>query len=153
MNLFSFPVNDDGIARTFLSILDPSDKKKFSKKAIVGYLLDNDKPVTHSNIRYNPEFVDIFHKIIVLTALRSQEVMADAGIQQVGFVYITDQRNPSRDADKPEDIVGSFEVKDGNMVPLSYQPNPSYQIISDSGMFKIPGDFDQYLELAVMTGS
>ena len=148
MNLYSFPVSDNGTHRTCLTIIDPADAA-FSKKSVVGFLIDDLKSVTHHNIRYNPEFIKLFHKIIVLTAIQSQEVMADASIQWTGFVYITDQRNPATDADKQEDIIGSFEVHHGTMMPLSYHPNPLYQLISDAGLFKIPGEFDQYLELAV----
>jgi hypothetical protein len=147
MNLYSFPLNQ----RNYLSVLDPATTKGFSEKAILGYLQDDNKPVMHDNIVYNPAFIDLFHKIIVLTALRSQDIAAGASMQETGFIYIVDQRKPSEGKDKPEDIVGSFEVLNGTIHPLSYQPNPGYHLISENGVFKIPGDFDQFLEMAILS--
>jgi hypothetical protein len=147
MNLYSFTLNQ----RIYLSLLHPSATKEFSEKAILGYLAEGQQEVLHANIVYNPAFLDLFHKVIVLTALRSQDIAAGASQQETGFIYIVDQRRPSEGKDKPEDIVGSFEVLNGTIHPLSYQPNPNYQPISESGIFKIPGDFDQFLELAILT--
>lgn len=147
MNLYSFTLNQ----RTYLSLLDPASSKEFSEKAILGYLAEGKQEVIHKNIVYNPAFLDLFHKVVVLTALRSQDIAAGAAQQETGFIYIVDQRMLTEGKDKPEDIVGSFEVLNGTIHPLSYQPNPSYQLISENGLFKIPGDFDQFLELAILT--
>lgn len=150
MNLFSLPLKKGATERIYLSMMDPS-QNEFNIKAILGFLKESDKGIIHENIIYNPEFVTLFHKIIVLNALKTQQDIPALAIQSDGFVYITDQRVKRNGKDDPEDIIGSFEVINGNLMPLSYSPNPSYKLVSENGLFNIPGDFDGLLTMAIMS--
>ena len=100
MNLFSLPLKKGATERIYLSMMDPS-QNEFNIKAILGFLKESDKGIIHENIIYNPEFVTLFHKIIVLNALKTQQDIPALAIQSDGFVYITDQRVKSNVKDYP----------------------------------------------------
>lgn len=142
MNLFSFSLQAGGEERICLSVVQPSDPE-FTPKSILGFLKDNNGDVVPGNIIYNPEFVDLFHKSIVLYALNSAKHIETASVQEKGFIYITDLRTPEGD------IIGSFEILNGRLQPMSYQPKPGYLLISDKGMFCLPPEAEKYLMLAV----
>jgi hypothetical protein len=150
MNLFACEIPGGNQSRRYLSLLEPGRHRHIPEEALVGYLISNERPVIHENIIYNPAFIDLFHKIIVLTTLQSRETASAAAMQETGFIYVRDQRADAATENDPEDIIGSFEVLNGSLQPLSYQPNPKYKIISAKGMFRIPGDFDHLLELAIL---
>jgi hypothetical protein len=67
-------------------------------------------------------------------------------------VYVIDQRTRTpQGAVPPEDIVGRFEVKGGQVVPGSYRPSPKHMILSSCGFFEL-GELQPYLlaELAAL---
>ena len=149
MNLFVCEIPGTQQWRKYLLLIEPGKHQRIPQEALVGYLINNEQPVIHENIIYNPDFIDLFHKIVVLTTLQSQDTTATASQQETGFIYIRDQRADAQE-NIPEDIIGSFEVLNGSLQPLSYQPNPKYKLISSKGMFRIPGDFDHLMELAIL---
>ena len=149
MNLFVCEIPGTQQSRKYLSLIEPGKHLRIPQEALVGYLVSSNQPVIHENIIYNPAFIDLFHKIIVLTTLQSQDTTATASKQETGFIYIRDQRADPQE-NLPEDIIGSFEVLNGTLQPMSYQPNPKYKLISSKGMFSIPGDFDHLMELAIL---
>lgn len=52
-----------------------------------------------------------------------------------------------------EDVMGAFQVKDGEIVPGSYQANPNHRILSHNGFFQLEPILQQRLldELADCT--
>jgi hypothetical protein len=60
--------------------------------------------------------------------------MAEAARLGNGWVYIIDQRTPTPGGQvPPEDIIGAFEVKDGDILPGSYRASPNHMILSPNG--------------------
>ncbi|RKP27733.1 hypothetical protein SYNPS1DRAFT_10650, partial [Syncephalis pseudoplumigaleata] len=50
-----------------------------------------------------------------------------------------DERNPApwgRIPD-PEDIFGSVQLKEGAIVPRSFQPMPTHRMVSSNGLFRL----------------
>jgi hypothetical protein len=82
--------------------------------------------------------VDFLHVVIARRGPELPGLVAAARSQGDGWVYIIDQRTPTPgDAVPPEDIVGAFEVKAGEVVPGSYWPNPKHAILSARGFFQL----------------
>lgn len=118
-------------------------------EAIVGVLahpLKANKQITPDIFSRNRVFVDFMHEVIARHAGNYPELQAEARRQGNGFVYVIDQR--TRDPlgpVPPEDIVGCFEVRDGEVVTESYQPNSSHMILSPDGFFRLDSNLHRRL--------
>jgi len=77
--------------------------------------------------------------------LTSDDLMKSARQQKNGFIYIVDQRTKEQNQTEAKDILGSFEVADGQLNSDSFQFNPNYQIISIDGLFRLPDNFEKAL--------
>jgi hypothetical protein len=65
-------------------------------------------------------------------------LIAEARRKVDGWVYIVDGRAPSPQGPvSPEDIIGAFQVKDGEVVPGSYQRNGNHAVLSTNGFFRL----------------
>ncbi|MCU0421697.1 MAG: hypothetical protein MUC81_02710 [Bacteroidia bacterium] len=148
MNLYSIKTEIESQEVTLLSLFDGATLAKIkNQKAIVGMLKDNSEKIIHSNIAYNPAFIDLFHKTMLLFADATE-----LHVPQLNnpIAYIVDERSTNPDNPEQEDIIGSFEVKEGILLKESYQPNPNYQWISNKGMFKLPSTMEKVLFLALV---
>lgn len=140
-----YTVNINGVERSWVSIL-PTDEvfaKGLTERAILGHLINPQEPLSAANIKINPVFISLFHKVIETTSLGLVECQNAARQQGQGFVYITDARDRFYPNTKPVDIVGAFAVENGELQEKTYQANPNYQIISEDGMFQVP---DAYIK-------
>ena len=121
--------------------------------AIVGVcaqLLERDEAVTVANFRANKRFVDLLHGVVAKHAPRSQGLQASARRQGTGWVYLIDARTPTpAGAVPPHDIIGAVEVRDGEIVPESYQANANHRILSSDGLFKLEPSLHEQLMLRV----
>lgn len=146
MNIYLLKTEIEGKETFLLSIINPETDKeaKITGKAIVGFVADANKPVTFENVRFNPTFIDHFHKTIVFFSQFSDTIVSMVEQQQNGFIYITDQRSKTSDPGQ-EDIIGSFEVKNGELVSGSYVPNPKYRLITGAGAFVLQKELEALL--------
>ena len=144
MRLYTYTVTIDNVEREVLSVADPDNAfaKGLASKSIVGYLKQRDKEVNPDNIIYNPDFVELFRRIIKSAALTSGDLTKSATQQKNGFIYIVDQRAKDKNETKAKDILGSFEVREGHLNADSFQFNPNYQIVSTDGLFRLPDNFE-----------
>jgi len=145
MNIYLLNSNIEGVETLLLSIINPEiDKKaKLTAKAIVGFVLNNNQPISENNVRINPAFLDHFHKTIIFFAQFNDEIIHLIEQQQNGFIYVRDQRN--KEDEKSEDIIGSFEIKNGELVHASYVPNPHYKFITATGGFELQEELEALL--------
>lgn len=108
-------------------------------EAIVGEcvpMLKDGERVTEANFRPNPYFVKLLHDVIARHAPGLPGLQAEARRQRNGWVYVIDARTPTPNGRVPShDIVGSFEVRDGEVVENSYQPNPDHRLFTSAGLF------------------
>jgi hypothetical protein len=147
MNIYLIKTVIENKETLLLTIVNPSadPEAKLSAKSILGFVVDADKPVSFQNVKINPSFIDHFHKTIIFFAQFNDGIIHLAEQQQNGFVYIRDQRNKAETEAKPEDIIGSFEVKNGELIHDSYVPNPAYRFISDKGGFELQKELEALL--------
>jgi hypothetical protein len=147
MNIFLLKTTVENKETLLLSIVNPSVDKdaKLSAKSIIGFVLDGNQPIHFENVKINPAFLDHFHKTIVFFATFNDGIIHLVEQQQNGFIYIKDQRNKEETTTIQEDIIGSFEVKNGQLIHDSYVPNPSYQFISNRGGFQLQQELEALL--------
>jgi hypothetical protein len=127
-------------------------------EAIIGSLLrplKTDEAITPEVFARNRVFVDFLHGVIARRGPTLPGLIAEARRQGEGWVYIIDQRTRTPQGSiPPKDIIGDFEVKDGQVVPGSYQPSPRHRILSDDGFFRLAAELQTCLleELATRAG-
>jgi|SRR5918911_918035 hypothetical protein len=140
----------DGIS-DYVTLLSPdiAFSQGLPPEAIVGVLarpLKPHEPITPDIFSRNRVFVDFMHEVIARHAPNHPGLQAEAHRQGNGFVYIIDQRTRDpRGTVPPEDIIGGFEVKDGDVVPESYQSNPNHMILSSAGFFRLDSKLHRHL--------
>lgn len=115
--------------------------KGLAPEAIVGVLrrpMRTGERITPEVFVRNRVFVDFLHEVIAEHAPSQPELQAEARRLGSGWVYIIDQRTPTPEGPvPPEDILGAFEAKNGEVVPGSYQRSPKHMILSAHGFFRL----------------
>ncbi len=151
MKLFTYIISQENIDRHLLSLIETETvyKSGLKSKCVIGSLKNINKPVSAENIIYNPEFIELFIKTIKSTALQSEELINSARQQETGFIYITDNRSVSKNETKPSDIIGAFEVVNGQINADSFQANNRYEIVSNDGLFNLPSIFEENILTAI----
>jgi hypothetical protein len=127
-------------------------------EAIIGVLLrplEAGEPITPGIFARNRVFVEFMQSLIARRGPELPGLMAEAKRQGEGLVCVVDQRTPTPQGPvPPEDIVGLFEVKHGQVVPGSYRASPKHMLLSDHGFFRVAPELQQCLleELAALPG-
>ncbi|WNL48066.1 hypothetical protein RKE25_10730 [Dyella sp. BiH032] len=120
---------DNGlVAYITLASADEVVRRGLIAQEILGQLMDatrTDEPLDPANFARNRAFVDFLHEAIQRHAPTLPNLIASAKAQGSGWVFIVDGRTPTpQGAVPPEDVMGGFEVKDGQIVAGSYSANP-----------------------------
>lgn len=110
-------------------------------EAVVGVLLkplETGEAITPDIFAANRVFVDFLHGVIARHGAEQRGCQAEATRLGEGWIYIIDQRTATpHGAVPPEDIIGAFEVRDGEVVADSYWPSHNHQILSTNGFFRL----------------
>src|SRR5262249_30472144 len=118
-------------------------------EVIIGVLsrpLGPGEAITPAVFARNRVFVDFLHGVIARRGPELPGLIAEARRQGAGWVYIIDQRTPTPQGPiPPEDILGGFEVKGGQVVPGSYRPNPKHRVLSADGFFRLGAELQDCL--------
>lgn len=127
-------------------------------EAIIGVLqrqLGPGEAITPEVFARNRAFVEFLHSVIARRDPELPGLQADAKRQGDGWVYVIDQRTPTpQGAVPPEDIFGAFSVKNGQVVPGSYQASHKHLILSPRGFFDLGEELQACLleELMLLVG-
>lgn len=135
-----------------LSLEEISKIGELRQEAIIGSVTGEN--LCTENFRPNQLFIDFMQNIIKTKAPQDYSVQNAALQQKEGWLYIIDCRalNASQEETSPEDIIGAFEVKNGKIIPNSYQPNINHSILSINGLFQLPPPLDMLLFEAIRSG-
>jgi hypothetical protein len=96
-------------------------------------------PFTPSQFESNPIFHTVLNDTLSRFVYESEIQKALATHFESGYLNINDQRtlvNWGRTAD-PEDILGTVLVKDGKMVPKTFEAMPTHRLYTINGFFKL----------------
>lgn len=148
-----YQVHINGEVRTVLSFLSMEEvfSAGLSGSAIVGHVIDPSKPLLTNNVKVNPAFLTLFHKVVQDTSIELEDFKNEAMRQGNGYVYIIDHRDRHYPNTRSYDIIGAFPIEKGKATHQSYQPNPNYQILSEDGLFRLPEPYNQKLLAAMRT--
>jgi hypothetical protein len=118
-------------------------------EAIVGVItrpLATGESITSEVFASNRVFVEFMHDVIAQHGPLQPDFQAEARRLGDGFVYVIDQRTPDPGGSvPPHDIVGSFQVTNGKVVPGSYNRNPNHVILSADRFFSLGPNLDHKL--------
>ena len=141
--MYIVTVNINNKLQEIVSLLSPEiiNQKQIPSQAIIGMLskpLGQNEQINLNNFIPNQPFVDFLHTVIAKYAPQIPELQDRAEKQGKGWVYIIDARCPNLlGRILPEDIIGSFNVKNGQISSESYQKNKEHLILSCHGFFKL----------------
>jgi hypothetical protein len=144
-------VNTPEGAKDYVTCL--SQEQIFSRglapQAIIGVLLrplESGEAISPAVFARNRAFVDFMHGVITRRGPQLPGLMAEARRQAEGWVYVVDQRTRTPQGDvPPEDIVGAFEIKGGQVLADSYTPNPKHMILSPDGFVRLGSELQPCL--------
>jgi hypothetical protein len=118
-------------------------------EAIVGVLLRPLNPgesITPEVFARNRAFVDFLHSVIARHGPDQPGCRAEAKRLGEGWVYIIDQRTKTPGGPvPPEDIIGAFQVKAGEVLSGSYQASPRHMLLTSDGFFRLEDGLQQCL--------
>jgi hypothetical protein len=144
----SLPINvcsadtPDGVKDYVICIpIDTAFEHGLIPETIIGVLLQpvgQIAAITPEVFARNRAFVDFLHDVISRRGPSLPGLIAEARRQGEGWVCIIDQRtrNPQGHI-PPEDIIGVFAVRGGQVVPDSYQRCPKHMILSADGFLRL----------------
>lgn len=80
------------------------------------------------------------HHVIQIAGPKDPGLQAAAAEQGDGWVYIIDLRTPEGPQGRvpPEDIIGGFEVRSGQIVIESYWANDGHRVLTENGLVQVP---------------
>ena len=132
-----------------LSFVSPQEAESLGGiplQAVVGEFSGDAGDISVGSFRPNPGFAAFLHDANPNLEPDDPELRASARNQNDGWVYLIDLRTPEGPRGRvPEDIVGAFQVIDGQIVPESYQPVPTHLVYTRNGMCQLPGSLTQAL--------
>ncbi|WP_281851255.1 hypothetical protein [Dyella sp. GSA-30] len=124
-------------------------KRGLVTQEIIGQLFDMNRaggPFDPDNFARNRAFVDFMHGVIQKHGPAVPNLVTAAKAQVNGWVHIIDGRTPTPQGQVPaEDVIGAFQVKQGEIVPGSYRANPNHRILSHHGFFQLEPMLQQRL--------
>ncbi|RIB05658.1 hypothetical protein C2G38_2023486 [Gigaspora rosea] len=101
------------------------------------------------NFRENNKFIKFLHQVIADNVTDADpQLQALAKYQQNGWLHIAGELYLNQLICRipyPEDIFGMVQVKDGQIVPDTYQPMPTHRILTTNGLFTLNGPFQEKL--------
>lgn len=120
-----------------LSFLE-SRPSSIRSPAVLGLLPANENSGLDTFIP-NDAFVKLLHKT-VKEGLIEDEIWVNHAVQtQSGWMHVFDQRNPPPLGRIPDadDILASVRVEEGQIIPETYEPMPSYRLVTSDGVCQL----------------
>jgi hypothetical protein len=140
--VYVIAVPNQGV-KDVLSFL-PSERvfrEGLATEAVIGHRVrsrETNDPIKPENFHENPAFVDLLHRVVAAHVPDHAAFRQEARRQGNGWVYVIDQRTPTPAGEvPPEDIIGSFEIREGRVVPNTYQRNDKHRLLTSRGIFKL----------------
>lgn len=141
--VFVVEVDLDEGKRQFVTVLEPATIGPGGLKgpAIMGALarpLERGETITAEIFTPNPAFLEFLHQFLGEYASKDPALRTEAKRVGNGWVYVMDQRTPTPGSQvPPEDIMGAFEVKNGEIVPGSWRANEKHTVLSANGFVRL----------------
>lgn len=120
-----------------LSMLSPEEVQALGRlpaEAIAGHV--EGEALSVETFRPNPAFVELLHEVVRAAGPSDPDLQAGAREQGEGWLYVIDLRTPDGPDGQvlPEDIIGAFEVQNGQLVAGSYQRTAAHRVYTSNGL-------------------
>jgi hypothetical protein len=142
-SVYVYRVSVDGEMRDYVSILPPEMTQRLGLPgaAVVGVLLategGEEVPLVE-RFSPNPAFVELLGRVVGRHGPDESSLVEEARRVGSGYVYVIDGRTPDPAAPmRAEDVIGAFQVRDGEVVREPYLPNPKHQLLTADGFFRL----------------
>ncbi|CAG8550409.1 11298_t:CDS:2 [Acaulospora morrowiae] len=136
--LFYHLTND--MTNYLLSFISDPSKVARNEIAIIGWVAAHEKvpKLKLQSFKENKKFEKFLHQVIAdNVATADLQLQALAKYQKDGWLNIADARDPPPwgRIPFPEDIFGVVQVRNGKIVPGTYQSMPTHRILTSKGLF------------------
>lgn len=152
LDLYVFTFHKEGKIYRALSLLTPEQAEQVGlvSEAVLGDVGALLPSMTPDQFEQNEDFVNQLQEVVREIAPQLPELQAQATTQATGRVVVVDGRAAGQE-EAAEDILGSFEVVRGELLPERYTPNPHYLLLSDKGVVTLPPLLEEALLAKVHT--
>lgn len=157
-SVYVYRVSVDGEMRDYVSILPPEMTQRLGLpgSAVVGVLLapEGEEMPLLERFSANPAFAELLGRVVGRHGPDEPSLVEEARRVGSGYVYVIDGRTPDPAAPmRAEDVIGAFQVRDGEVVREPYLPNPRHQLLTGDGFFRLSDTLHAKLleELAART--
>ncbi len=140
LDLYVYHINLGGQTMAALSFLTPDEVQAqgLPTEAVLGEVNPHRPDMTVEDFVPNAAFLEFLGHIIQTHAAALPSLQKQAARVRNGSVYVVDWRRVHQGGQPPfEDVIGWLAVRQGELIPQSYNPNPSYQIISAHGPMEL----------------
>jgi hypothetical protein len=142
-----YSVDEDGETVVYLSCQSPEQTVAaggIEPFSIIGEVTGprrEGQPIAPESFAASRQFREFLQGVVGRRGPELPGLVAVAKRQREGWVHIIDQRTPDPSGEiVPEDMVGSFSVSKGRLVPNGFIANPHYAVLTDNG-FPVLGPF------------
>jgi hypothetical protein len=131
------------------SFLEPELVAKIGglpSEAIYGFM-EGEDGYSLEQFQPNPVFIRFMHEVISDYYPNNPPVQEHVRNQEKGSFSIIDLRTPEGPQGRVpmEDIIGIFEIKNGQITKESYWANEKHLLLSENGSFQLPPDLHRHL--------
>jgi hypothetical protein len=141
-SVYVYRVSVEGEMRDYASILPPETARRagLPGAAIVGAFTERrpDGGVVMDSFSANPAFLELLNAVVGRHGPDEPALAEEARRLGSGYVYVIDGRTPDPSAPmRAEDVIGAFQVRDGEVVRDPYLQNPQYRLLTANGFFRL----------------
>ena len=148
MDLYVFTFHKDKQLYRALSPLTPEQVAELGlpTEAVLGQIDAVLPSMTPDQFEQNEAFLALVHQTIQEAAPQFPLWQTEARTRGMGQLHIIDGRAGQVTGDiGQEDILGFFELRRGEIIHDSYQPNPHYKLLTDNGPIQLPTELEHAL--------
>lgn len=136
-----FLANTSDTKTKVVSLIEMRDFSQIPNKLRVGFLSINPVDGRINNFKANDEFQELLHSIIKNSLKNNLELQDAACRHKNGSIMILEKRNRENSENlSSEDLIGTVEIKNGEIVEYTYQRNSEHRLLSKNGFFR-PEDY------------
>lgn len=149
LDLYVYALKIEGNDLAALALLPPHivEAHGLPTEAVLGEVDPRRPEMTVDGFTPNEAFLALLHAVVREHAPALPSVQRQVEAVQNGPVYVVDRRNLNAGERPPfEDVLGWFGVRNGVLLPESYNANPNYQLLNNAG----PPQLEQPLEEALL---
>lgn len=147
-DLYVYQINLEGNRMAALSLLPPDavDANGLPTEAVLGEVDPNRPEMTVDLFTANEAFLTFLHGIVAEYAHQLPITQKQAEKVQNGPVYVMDRRSINKGEKPPfEDCLGWYGVRDGEVLVETYNPSPSYKLLTNAGPIELEASIEKAL--------